>query len=160
MSGLTYSGIVYTASQLFIGLEVENDDTLEDLAAELFERPFGFGLIILAGILTIGVGLSYLYGAYNGSYIRELRSSIQPQLRILSTNIGKVGIAARGICFVTIGIFLLKAGFLVESDPAGGLTNVLQQLQDQPLGLVWLGAIAFGLIAYAVYMLIVALFRG
>ena len=158
MSGLTYSGVIYTASQLLIGLDAENDDTIEDLAAELFEQPFGLWLVIIAGIATIGVGFSYLYGAYSGSYIRELNSTLNHQVKRWAIGIGKVGIAARGIGFITIGIFLVQATFLVRSDPAGGLANALKQLQLQPFGSLWLGGIAFGFMAYAIYMFVVALY--
>lgn len=158
MSGLTYGGVVYTASQFFIGLDAENDDTIQDLAAELFDLPFGLWLILIGGILTIGVGVSYLYGAISESYINEFKSSLNSQFETWATIIGKVGVSARGISFITIGIFLIEAAFVVRSDPAGGLTNALKHLEEQPFGSVWLGAIAFGFIAYAIYMLVVALY--
>ena len=158
MSGLTYSGIAYTASQLFVGLDAETDDTIQDFAAELFDTPLGAWLIVVAGMFTIGVGVSYLYGACSGSYINELKSSLNSHLQTWATRLGQVGIAARGISFILIGTFLLEAAFLVRSEFAGGLENALKQLEHQPFGSVWLGAIAFGFIAYAIYMWVVALY--
>ncbi|WP_413159931.1 DUF1206 domain-containing protein [Capilliphycus salinus ALCB114379] len=158
MSGLTYSGIVYTASQLFIGLDAEDDDTIEDFADQLFEHPFGLWLIIIAGIFTVGVGLSYLYGSVSESYISELKSDLNPHLKTWATGLGKVGIAARGISFIIIGILLLEAAFLLRSDFAGGLANALKHLDNLPFGELGLAAIAFGFIAYAIYMLVVALY--
>ncbi len=58
-----------------------------------------------------------------------------------------------------MGIFIILSAILVDSDTAGSLGASLRQLQQQPLGSLWLGLIAFGFIAYSVYMFLVAWYR-
>ena len=70
-----------------------------------------------------------------------------------------MGITARGVGFILIGSYLIKAAYLVDDDTAGGLGKVFDQLDSQPLGDYWLGAIAFGFIAYAIYMIVAGLYR-
>ncbi len=75
ISGLGYASIAYTAINLMIGLE-EDDDSIEDLASELVEHWWGLWLLLLGGIAVVGVGISFIYGAYTGAYISEFRPAI------------------------------------------------------------------------------------
>jgi hypothetical protein len=158
MSGLGYASIAYTAISMMIGAE-ENDDTIEDLADELMEQFWGVWLLLLGGIVVVGVGISFIYGAYTGAYIGEFKPAIGRTLERWSTGIGKLGYAARGVSFMIMGIFISLAAVLTDSDTAGSLGSTLQQLQQQPLGHFWLGLIAFGFIAYAIYMFVAAWYR-
>lgn len=160
ISGMSYAGVAYTAIEIATG-SAEDSDTLEDLTAELLEyQPLGVLFVCLAGTVVIGVGISYLYGAYTAASISEFKSSIMPRkLENWAIRIGKLGMTARGLAFVLIGVFLVRAALLLGSDPAGGLVGILEILEQRPLGSLWLGLIAFGFIAYALYMLLVAWYR-
>lgn len=158
MSGLGYASIVYTAITMMIGLE-ENDDTIEDLAAELMEQSWGLWVLLLGGIAVVGVGISFIYGACTGAYISEFKPAIDKTLESWATRIGKLGYAARGVSFIIMGGFVILASLLADSDTAGSLGATLQRLQQQPLGSFWLGLIAFGFMSYAVYMFLVTWYR-
>lgn len=159
VSCLTYCGVAYTAGQLAIGLAVDTDDTVEDAASILFERAIGPWIMLGIGIGTVAVGLTYLYGAYSGSYITEFLTDLYPRVRRWSKRIGQVGIAARGLGFILIGLYLIKSAYFVSENSAGGLGKVFSQLHTEPWGDVGLVAIAIGFIAYAVYMNIAAWYR-
>ena len=47
----------------------------------------------------------------------------------------------------------------MDDEAAGGLCQVLDRLDDVRFGKIWLTAIAFGVFAYAIYMLMAALYR-
>jgi len=114
----------------------------------------------LAGVVVVGVGISYVYAAYTAASISEFKSSVMPsKLENWAIGIGKLGMTARGIAFVLIGVFLVRAALLLNSDPVGGLVGILEILEQRPLGSLWLGLIAFGFIAYALYMLLAAWYR-
>lgn len=159
VSGLTYLGVAFTAERLAIGLTIERDDTIEDIASILFERAIGPWLFMGAGVAVVGVGLTYVYGAYSGSYISEFRSSLPKLGRRLINFIGRVGIAARGVGFILIGVHLVMSAYLIEDDAAGGLGDILSQLDQRSGGDAWLMAIGLGFIAYAVYMAVAAIYR-
>ncbi len=158
-SGLAYLGIARTAAKLAFGLVVDFDDTLEDVADVLFEQALGPWMLLGLGLCVVAVGLTYIYGAASGSYINDFRSDLNSEVKGWVIAIGKIGITARGVGFVLIGAYLMKAAYLVDSDSAGGIGHVFDQLDDQPLGEYWLGAIALGFIAYAVYMVVAACYR-
>ena len=159
MSGLSYAGVVYSALNIVLELG-EADDTIEDLASQLFEQPIGEWLILLGGIGVTTVGLFYVYGAYTGSYISEFQSEeLHHRLEKWTIRIGKLGVAARGIAFVLTGIFLVQATIYGDTELAGGLQNALRLLSTKPLGWLWLSLIGIGMICYGVYMFVAAIYR-
>lgn len=159
MSGFSYAGIAITAAKLTMG-RGEDDDMVEDFASEFFDLPFGEWIVLLIGLAVIGIGLSYLYGAYSGSYISEFQPyAIHPRLERWAIYVGKVGVAARGVAFILIGAFLSRAALFGNLDSAGGLENAFRTLQSQPLGPLWLSLVGLGFIAYGLYMWVAARYR-
>ena len=73
--------------------------------------------------------------------------------------LGRFGIAARGVVFAMIGVFLLRAGMQDDSGEAGGMAQSLQALGGANYGRLVLAIVAFGLIAYGVYELATARYR-
>lgn len=158
MSGLTYTGIAYSAMNIVFKTG-EYDDTIEDLADQLFDQPLGEWLIFLGGIATITIGIFYIFGAYTGSYISEFDADIHHQLEKWSRRMGKIGVAARGVSFVLSGALLIQAAIIGNSELAGGLQNVFRVLTTQPLGFLWLVSIGVGLISYGLYMFVASGYR-
>ena len=66
---------------------------------------------------------------------------------------------ARGVVFAMVGVFLGKAALEYDPQEAVGIDGALLKLVEAPLGPVLLGAVAAGLVAYAVYCLVEARFR-
>lgn len=159
VSGLTYLGVGYAAGRLAIGLTVDFDDTVEDLASVLFDFTIGPLALSAIGLGVILVGLTYIYGAFSGDFLSYFQARLDESIRQSTMWMGKIGFTARGGSFVLIGAYLMKAAYLTQDDHAGGLGNVLDQLDDQAGGEIWLSAIAFGFIAYASYMLMAAFYR-
>lgn len=159
ISCLTYLGIGYTAGRLAIGLTVDFKDTSEEIAEALFEIPIGREALLLSGIAVILVGFAYGYGAYSGGFINEFQPQLYTAVKQTTVVMGKVGFTARGVSFILIGAYLMKSAYLTNDETAGGLGQVLDRLDDQPFGKVWLTAIAIGFFAYAVYMIMAAFYR-
>lgn len=159
VSGLTYLGIAQSAAKLALNLVVDFDDAIEDLASVLFERVVGPWMLLGIGLGVMAVGCIYIYGAASGGYINDFHRELYHPFRRWAIVIGKVGITARGVGFVLIGAYLIKSAYLVDDESAGGLGNVFDKLDEEFLGEYWLGAIAFGFLAYAVYMMIAACYR-
>ena len=159
MSGFSYAGVAYSALNIVLELG-EYDDSIEDLASQLFEQPIGEWIVLLAGIVVTIIGSSYIYGAYSGSYISEFQSSdIDPELEKWTIRIGKLGVASRGVAFILTGIFLAQAAISGNSELAGGLQNAFRVLATKPLGALWLGLIGIGLMCYGVYMFVAVAYR-
>ncbi|KST70004.1 DUF1206 domain-containing protein [Mastigocoleus testarum] len=157
ISGLSYAGIAYSALNITLELG-EYDDTIQDLVSELFEQPpLGKWLIFFGGITVVSIGISYIYGACTGSYISEFRSSeIDDRVEWWAKLVGKLGLSARGVAFILIGIFLIQAALYANPEAAGGLQNAFRTLAQQPLGWLWVLLVGTGFIAYGLYMFFTA----
>lgn len=113
-----------------------------------------------AGSIAVAIagGFVGLYGA--GQIVRALRRKVDDHLRRLQLDrtakrwvvtACKFGIAARGVVFLLVGWFLVRAAIHVNPGEAKDFGRSLQELQQQPMGRTLLCVVAVGLLAYAVY---------
>jgi choline-glycine betaine transporter len=70
--------------------------------------------------------------------------------------VGRFGLAARGIVIGIAGVFLIVAALRFDPSEATGLGGALQELLKQSFGSWLLGVAALGLTAYGPLMLAVA----
>lgn len=76
-----------------------------------------------------------------------------------AVRIGRLGLFARGIVSTIVGYFFGRAALLSDSSQAKTTGEALKAIQQQPYGSVMMGAIALGLIAYGIHMLVQARYR-
>lgn len=160
LSGLAYLGLAFTAVQLILGSGGAGGSSTQDWTARLLAQPFGQWLVGLAGLITIGVGLSYLYQAYTAKFREKFKlNQMNTTERTWAVRVGRFGIAARGIVFGIIGLFLVVAALNSDASQVKGLGGALAVLAAQPFGPWILALVAFGLIAYGVYSVVEAKYR-
>lgn len=69
----------------------------------------------------------------------------------------RTGYAAKGIVYILVGVLAVRAAFGSGGKTAGG-QGALESLIDEPFGKWMLGAVAIGLVLYAIYRLMQAIF--
>lgn len=159
-SAIAYAGLALTAFKLLTGNGGASGDSTQDWTARLLAQPFGQWLVGVAGAIALGVGFSYIYQAYKAKFQRHLKLHQMNQAeRTWTKRLGQFGIAARGVVFGVIGIFLMQAARRSDASQAKGLGDALAALGQQPFGPWILGLVALGLIAYSIYSLIEARYR-
>lgn len=159
-SAIAYAGLAWTAIRLILGTGSRNNNSTQDWTARIMAQPFGRWLVGLAGLVVLGVGISYLYQAYKAKFQRHFQlHQLSPTERRWVKWLGQFGIAARGIVFGIIGIFLMLAALHANAREARGLGGALAALAQQPFGPWLLGLVALGLIAYSIYSLLEARYR-
>lgn len=159
-SALVYAGLAFTAVKLILGTGGGGGDSTQDWTARFLAQPFGQWLVGLGGLIVVGVGLSYFYQAYTAKFQRKFKQhQMSPTEQKWAKRVGQFGIAARGIVFTIIGIFLILAAIQSDASQARGLGGALAALAQQPFGPWLLGLVALGLIAYSIYSLIEARYR-
>jgi hypothetical protein len=122
------------------------------------ELPGGEVLVWLVGAGIVGYGLYQLYRAYAAKLSKELdigRLSADAGRWLIG--VSRFGIAARGVVFTLIGVFLLRAAMRHDAQQAGGLADSLATLGGA--GRWPLAAVAIGLVAYGAYELVNAKYR-
>ena len=159
-SALAYSGLAVTAVRLIIGSGGSSGNATQDWTARILAQPFGRWLVGLAGVIAIGVGFSYLYEAYKAKFRRHLKlTQMSHSEQTWAVRLGRFGIAARGIVFAIIGLFLIQAAKQSDASQAKGFGEALAILAQQPSGPWLLGIVALGLIAYGIYSVVEARYR-
>ena len=69
------------------------------------------------------------------------------------------GLAARGVVFGIIGVFLVQAGLSRNAEEAGSTGDALGAIGSGPFGQWTLAIVAIGLASYGVYQLVKARYR-
>lgn len=161
ISAIAYSGLALTAIRLILGSGGTNGEATQDWTKLVLAQPLGQWLVGLAGAIVLGVGVSYFYQAYSAKFQRHFKlNQMSSTERKWAKRLGRFGIAARGVVFCIIGLFVIIAALQSDATQVKGLGEALAVLAQQPYGSWILGTVALGLIAYSIYSLIEARYRS
>ena len=142
-SGAIHLLLAMLAGSMALGTRASGDGGTQESAAATLDLPGGELLLFVVAAALLVTGLVQLGKAVRAGFLRHLdgRAAGRPWVKAL----GRAGYAARGIVFLLIGCFLLKAA--VESDPgeAGGMAEALDWLSPGLRTAVAAGLLLFGL---------------
>jgi hypothetical protein len=159
ISGAIHGVLAWTAVELVRGLRPRGDEAVSrDQAAWLLSFPHGAWLVCAVGAVVIGVGVAQLVIAARASFLLNL-GSLSAGARAWVTWLGRLGYLARGVVLFLIGGFLISAGLHANPRDARGIGGALREIAHQPAGRWLFGAVALGLAAYGVFMLVLARYR-
>ena len=163
VSAITHVGLAFFAGSMAFGWGMgsgsggSGDESSKEWTGWLLSQPFGPWLVTGVGLVIAGVGVAHFFKAWKASF--EKRLVMNEKERAVITPISRFGLAARGVVFLVIGGFFIVAARQHDPSEARGLSGALQALQQQPFGDLLLGVVAFGLLAFAAYSLIEAVYR-
>ncbi len=123
----------------------------------LLSQPFGRWLLGAIGVGIVLWGVAHAFKGIGGRYRKRLKSGLPDQLWVRA--VCALGLVARGLVFVLIGGFLVRAARYVDSNEAKGLGGVLRALEASSYGPWLLGGMAMGLGAFGLYCLIESRWR-
>jgi uncharacterized protein DUF1206 len=158
-SGLVYAALCWVAIKAASGSAGSSGNTKKTTAG-VFDWPAGRWLVAIAGLVLIGVGLYQLVRGLTQKFLEDSKTEeMSPAVKQWITRIGTVGHVARAVIFGLVGIFLVKAAIDYKAKEAIGLDGALTKLVNTTYGPWLLGAVALGLIAFAVYSISDARYR-
>ena len=132
----------------------------DDWTATLLQQPFGHSLVGIVGAGILAIGLLQFFRAYDATCMEKLKpGEMNPRERRWTRRAGRLGHAARGVVFLVIGVFLVQAALQSDPDEAHGLGGALSAVAAQPFGPYLLGLVAFRLVAFGLFMFVVARYR-
>ncbi len=134
------------------GGPASSDTQSVDLTATLLKHPGGQVLVVVIGLAFIGGGLYLAYQAWRREFRRDLElGQMRARTRRAVEWLGRYGGIARGIVFVTAGIFLVVAAVDAKPQQAKGIDSSLRALAATPLGPWLLVLVAIGLIMFGLF---------
>ncbi|HEY0658677.1 MAG TPA: DUF1206 domain-containing protein [Pyrinomonadaceae bacterium] len=160
--GLIHLSLAYSAARLISGSGGSSggESQSKEWTAFILEQSFGELIVIAIGLGFIGFAASQFYKAYTTKFREKLKTNqMSDQTESFATKFGQFGLSARGVVFGIIGIFLILAGLRSNAGEVRGLSGALRALLQQSYGQILLGVVAIGLIAYGLYMFVLARYR-
>ena len=158
--GLSYIAVgLMPISYLLGNRRAGSESQQRDTTAKLLGLPGGAAIVIAAGVLVLAVCAWQLRGVARQDFTEGLVEDAPAPLARLARLSGSIGIAARAVVFVPIGIFLIVAGVTYDPHDARGLDGALLLLAGRPWGVATLCVIALALLIFALYSLIEARYR-
>ncbi len=154
LTGWIYIFMAYTAWQILHGVGTEDgDETTQVWIARVMELPFGSWLVMCLAVAVFAGGLYQFYSAWTAGFDSSFSSKVSKlELQVLRW-LGRIGVAAWGIVYCMVALLLYRASVAYDPDEAGGLSDALNALGEQPYGTWVLAITAVGLIIYSVYLL-------
>jgi len=150
-SGAIYLFLAYKALRIMLQGFANSGDAHEHAASAL-HLPAGAFLLGIAAAVLVGAGLVQLYKTASCSFLHHLDERGR---RPLAKWLGRIGYAARGIVFLTVGYLLARAALDHSAAEAGGLEQALDALRG-PLEV----PVAAGLLVFGLYSIVEARFRS
>ena len=159
LSGMSYAGLAVVALERLITGAGRVEDPKSDWTAALMDHWAGAVLVGLLGVAVVVVGLVQFYKAYRASFLKRMHTSTLHGAARWIGPLGRFGLAARGVVFGLIGVFLVSAAVQTNAQQAVGLSGALRTLNQQPYGRWLTGIAAAGLLCFGIFMLAKAGFR-
>jgi hypothetical protein len=159
---LVYGGVGVEAFRLARGLRAAggSDGNVRMWTSRIMSLPLGAWLVGLGGLVVAAYGVSQIVEAVKHSHDEDLDvSSIPAGNRNLLMKVCRFGVAARAVIIVIIGFFLVRAALRHDAGEAHGVRESVLEIAGFTQGRWLLGAMALGLIAYAVDQAVHARYR-
>ena len=160
-TGIVNFAIAFEALRMaFANRDTNTSNQAPHWTAEVMTKPMGMWIVLGVGAVFAGYGVAQVIRALRSKLDKKLHlGELEPRTRLWVRRTARLGIAARGIVFAVVGIFLLKAGREHDPSEARDLGAALEAVQQQPFGAWLLGGVAAGLFMYGFYNLVRARYR-
>lgn len=159
VSGLVHLGLALFAANLALSRPTggTGDAQADSGSAWLMALPGGVWLIGLVGLALLAGAAGNFLEASRARFAQHLSNGVPARNAVISA--GRVGYAARGIVFLIIAWFALRAAMTANPAEAGGTGQALRALQDAAYGPLLLGVVAVGLLLFGLFGMIEARYR-
>lgn len=152
-SGIAYASVAFSAVSLLVHFSSEEGKTAQSWALTVMEKPFGRWLVGAGGLFFFGMGCYYFYWAIRAEFRKQMKlHEMSTAEKAWATVAGRVGISARGIVYVVIGVFSMKAAWKFDPSEIKTPEEALAIFNNNPTDEVVLSILGIGSIAYGIYM--------
>ncbi len=151
---VVYGVIGGTFGRYAMGGSSDSSGTTSSLSASLMANPVGAALLLAIGVGVLVVGSYFVYSGATRRFRRKLSRLPAGAVGAAVVMLGTVGYVAKGFALAVLGVLIVVATVTSSPEQSTGLDGALKSLRDQPFGAWLLGAVALGLMAYGVFMVV------
>ncbi|WP_417887903.1 DUF1206 domain-containing protein [Zunongwangia sp.] len=162
--GFFVSAIIYSALAVSAILKVINAGSSSSgsgSSSGLLSGQTGIYVFIIIGVGVIAGGVEQMIKAYTKKFLNKFdyKSISEEKRRKVIKNTGLMGLIARAVIFFILGYFFIRAAITSNTSDIKGTKDAFSFLQNSSHGQYLLGAVAAGLVCYALYMFMMAKYR-
>lgn len=161
MQGLFYLALAYLPVSFLAGnRQTGSEQQHQKTTARILDLPGGRVILIVLGVIVMAVCAVQIRGAIRLDFRDGLDLDRAPRLvKRAAVSAGAVGITARSLVFLPIGVFLIVAGVKSQPNHAYDTDTELLDLAHHAWGLAILSALAVGLAVFVVFSAIETRYR-
>lgn len=158
VTGVIHAGLGITAIELALGQSSGSggDSQAQHWTAQVLAMPLGRWIVGIVGLIVIGAGGYYAYKGWAEKFRRYLRATSTMEKLV---PFAKAGLIAFGGVVALIGVFVLFAAIQSNAEQAGSFGKAFATIRQQAFGQILLGVVAVGMLCYAIYNVIEAVYR-
>ena len=153
-SGLAHIFLCYFAFKTAFGSPggSSEGETAGQAAGTLASMPLGHILLAIVGIGFLAAAINQAVKAYTANFMALLDADAPA----VAKHVGRAGYAARAVVFAVLGWQIASAALSGNTAAVGGIEQVLDSLRSTS----WLYlAVAFGLLLFGLFSLVMARYR-
>ncbi len=151
---VVYAVIGVTFGQYALGGSSNSSGSTRSLSATLMSSPAGAALLLAIGVGILVVGGYFVHSGATRRFRRELSGLPAGGPGTAVVVLGVTGYIAKGFALGVLGVLVVVATVTNNPEQSTGLDGALKTLREQPFGVWLLGAVALGLMAYGVFMVL------
>ncbi|MGB7084884.1 MAG: DUF1206 domain-containing protein, partial [Phormidesmis sp.] len=160
-SGVVYASIAYSVIEILTESPESDNKSSQEVAFMLMQQPFGRWLVGAIGILFLGTGCYYFYRAIKAEFRKRFkRHKMSDAEKVWASIVGRVGIAARGVVYVVIGTYAVRAAWLFDANEIKTSEEALELFDNNPTNEIILCTLGIGFVAYGIHMAFQAKYRS
>jgi FtsH-binding integral membrane protein len=158
-SAVSYAILILPTYDIITGARrtAQSGAQTQQSMTSIMSKSWGPWVVGLIGLAVIAVGLYQIYQGFNASFDRQFRTyAMTAQQLKWAIQMGRFGTAARGVVFALVGGLISLAAYHSNPTQPVGIDAALKTLMHQTYGILLLGIIAVGLMAFGAYSLLSA----
>lgn len=147
---IAYLVLAAMASIYAVGGRAESEETSRTFSEVVLAAPGGVGLLVLAGLGVVAVGIGFVVAGFARSFEKTIDLPDGAAGRGVVT-FGVIGFIAKGIAVALTGGLFVVAALTQDPEKAAGMDAALHGILALPLGRLLLWVIGAGLVVYGIF---------
>ncbi|WP_258142153.1 MULTISPECIES: DUF1206 domain-containing protein [unclassified Arthrobacter] len=153
---IVFAALASTLISFVVGKGQNSRESSSDVTVTLMKAPFGMFLLIAVGAGIAITGIVFAVRGFRQTFKKDISLSSASSVRKFQLGVGVVGYVAKGIALFLVGLLVVIATVRAQPEQSTGLDGSLKALKEQPYGPYLLAAVALGLIAYGLFLMVKA----
>ena len=153
VSGLVYASIAFSAVSILISSSSGGGKSAQEWALTVMQQPFGRWVVGAGGLLAVGLGCYYFYRAIKAKFRKHMKlHEMSDTAKTWAILVGRIGNAARGVVYIVIGFFAVRAAWAFDPSKIKTTEGALEVFENNPADEWILSILGIGFIAYGIHM--------